>query len=717
MQALLSEHWHALRGLRPRLREGVQPLHRRLRGRAWVLLADPLSQRFHRMTPEVWEVLALCDGRRTLDEVWDLACAQAVDGGNTISQHELVQLVSALHGNDLLQTQVSPDAAEVLERYKRARRARFKQSWLNLISLRVPLLYPGDWFARQGALAQVLFSRAALLLWLALVLPATVLAAQHWQGLTENLSDRVLSASNLLLLWLTYPVVKAVHEWAHGMAVTAWGGRVREIGLMFIVFIPVPYVDASASYAFPSKWARATVAGAGIAAELALGAVAVFVWLLAEPGLLTAIAYNVVLIAGVSTLLVNGNPLMRYDGYYIATDLLELPNMAPRATQYWTWLSDRWLFGARDAQPPLASSARERAILAVYGALAPAYRLFITLGLVWFVATEYLLLGAVMAVMGLWGALVQPLWKGWKHLHEGASLARRRDEAKRRSLALLLLGAALLGLLPLPFHSVHQGVVWLPDEAIVRAPEAGHVASAAAAAGAVVAAGAPLLLLDNLPLHTELAVATAALAQAEATLRRAEIDEPARTGPLRSALAARQARWQEAAQRVQALQLRAAVAGRWVPAVPTVLPGRYAQRGEVLGYVVDAASQRVRVAVTQEDQDLIRQRLRAVDVRLRQAPMQPQAAQVLRQVPGGGFELVSPALGTTGGGDIAVDPTQEGGTRSLRRVFDLELALSSASPSAVFGDRVWVRFELEPTPLAWQWWLRLRQAFLSRLQL
>ena len=297
MQALLSEHWHAMRGLRPRLREGVQALHRRLRGQPWVLLSDPVSQRFHRLTPQVWGLLALMDGRRTLDEVWDLACAQAHAEQGAISQHELVQLVSSLHANDLLQTQVSPDAGEVFERYQRQRRARQKQGWLNLMSLRIPLLYPDAFFSRHAVLAGRLFSLPALLVWLALVLPAGLLAAQHWTALTENLSDRVLSAGNLVLLWFTYPLVKTLHEGAHGLAVKAWGGTVREIGLMFIVFTPVPYVDASASYRFPSKWARATVAAAGIMAELALGALAVCVWLLAEPGLVTAVAYNVVLIA------------------------------------------------------------------------------------------------------------------------------------------------------------------------------------------------------------------------------------------------------------------------------------------------------------------------------------------------------------------------------------------------------------------------------------
>ncbi|MCE4540135.1 hypothetical protein LXT12_23055 [Pelomonas sp. P7] len=714
MQALLSEHWHALRHLRPRLRDGVQPLHRRLRGRPWVLLSDPVSQRFHRMTPEVWRVLSLCDGRRTLDEVWDAACAEAGDHGASISQHELVQLVSALHSNDLLQTQVSPDAGEVFERFERQRKARFKQNWLNLMSLRLPLFHPDAWFERQAGLARAMFSAPVALLWLALVLPAAVLGAQHWQSLTENLSDRVLSASNLVLLWFVYPVVKAVHEWAHGLAVKARGGTVREIGLLFVVFTPVPYVDATSSYAFASKWARAQVAAAGIMAELALGAVALFVWLAAEPGLVTAVAYNVILIAGVSTLLVNGNPLMRYDGYFIATDLLELPNLAQRAQAWWVYLSDRWLFGARDAEPPLASRG-ERWILTLYGAAAPVYRFFVTVGLIWFVAGEYLLVGAIMAVVAAWQALAVPVWKAWRHLEQGGSLARRRRPAKRRAALLVVAALALVCLVPMPFHSVHQGVVWLPDEALVRAEAAGQIGAVSAAPGSVVAHGAPLLAIDNLPLRAELTQAAAALEQTRATLRRAEVAEPAKAVALRTELEARQARYEEARGRVAALEVSAGTAGRWVPDAPTELTGRAVKRGELLGYLVAGPADRVRVAITQEDADLVKHRTRAVQVRLAQWPHAMLDARVRREVPGGGFELVSPALGSTAGGEIGVDPAKEGGKHSLRRVFDLELQLDRPSPSAVFGDRVWVRFDLGATPLAAQWFLRLRQAFLARL--
>ncbi len=113
--------------------------------------------------------------------------------------------------------------------------------------------------------------------------------------------------------------------------------------------------------------------------------------------------------------------------------------------------------------------------------------------------------------------------------------------------------------------------------------------------------------------------------------------------------------------------------------------------------------------------DLIRGRLAQVEVRLASAFRNPVDARVLRQVPGGEFDLVSPALGTNGGGDIAVDPAQQSGTRTLKRVFDVEIELAEPSRSSVFGDRAYVRFDLGWAPLGWQWFLRLRQLFLAHL--
>lgn len=723
MAALFSEHWHAVRALRPRLREGVKPLFRQLRGRHWVLLQDPLTGRFHRLSMPVWRVVALLNGQRTLDEVWAEAVAHSDAQEAAITQQELVQLMGSLYSNDLLQSQVSPDAEEVFERHRRQRRAELRQSWLNPMSLKLPLLFPDAWFERHAALARRLFSWPVLALWIAMVAPAAALAWQHWEGLTQNLSDRVLSASNLAVLWFVYPLCKAVHECAHGLAVKVWGGTVREMGVMFIMFTPVPYVDATSSYRFDSKWQRAAVAAAGIMAELALGAVALYVWLHAQSGLVTAVAYNVVLIAGFSTLVVNGNPLMRYDAYYVLSDLIEIPNLAQRCNQYWTYLADRYLLGSREARVPAGAEA-ERWWLLLYGGISPIYRFMVSIGMVWFIAGQYFWVGVVIAAFAAWGSLAMPLWRAWKHVNESAALATRRDWVKRRMAVLLGVLALLLFAVPLPFYATHQGVLWLPDEAMLRAPVNAHVAPGAGGnGGQQVVAGETLLQLDSLVIASDLAVAAADVAQVEVQLRQAQVDDQVKAQSLLADLESRRTKWLELQRRFEALQLQAHTSGRWLPQGPTALAGRYVKRGDLMGLVVSQPSQLVRVAVTQDDMDLIARRVRRddgdteVQAAVRLPYQSPVHARLNRALSGGEQQLVSPALGTTAGGEIAVDPQDTQGTKPLHRVFDLELLLDHPidGQDAVFGQRCAVRFDLGATPLGWQWLLRLRQLFLSQM--
>ena len=320
-----------------------------------------------------------------------------------------------------------------------------------------------------------------------------------------------------------------------------------------------------------------------------------------------------------------------------------------------------------------------------------------------------------MAVMAAWAALVMPIWKGWKHLTEGGSLARRRDSAMRRSVLALLLLATFIGLVPLPFRSLHQAVVWVPDEALVRAEAAGHVLQTVAAPGQPLQAGASVALLHNPQLIADVGLAASAVATTQAQLRRAEVDNKPRTEVLRGELTARSEKLVELQRRAQALDLQTSLSGRWVPKADTSLDGRYIKRGEVVGFVVGGPSSVVRTAIPQEDMDLIRGRLQAVQVRLSNDLALPIDATLTRQVPGGEFELVSQALGTAGGGDIVVDPSKPGGTHTLQRVFDLELKLLQPSTVSAFGDRAYVRFDLGLAPLGWQWFLRLRQLFLAHM--
>ena len=132
-------------------------------------------------------------------------------------------------------------------------------------------------------------------------------------------------------------------------AVKRWGGEVNEMGITLLVFMPIPYVEASSSATFPSKWQRVAVGAAGMYLELLLAGGAMFVWLYMGPGLLRTLAFNTMVVAGVSTVVINANPLLRYDGYFILADLIEIPNLAPRSYRCLGDLVQRYLFGVRGA--------------------------------------------------------------------------------------------------------------------------------------------------------------------------------------------------------------------------------------------------------------------------------------------------------------------------------------------------------------------------------
>lgn len=305
------------------------------------MLQDAATGRFHRFTPAAYQVIGLLDGRRTVQHVWDAACERLGDDAPT--QGETIRLLHQLHAADALQSGILPDTGELVRRHDTQRRRKWLQQLRSPLAVRIPLLDPNRFLDATLPVVRPLLGWLGAVLWLAAVTLGLLLAAIHWSELTANVRERVLAPQNLRLLAFAYPVVKALHELGHGYMVEAFGGEVHQMGIMLPVFMPIPYVDASASIAYPEKWRRALVGAAGMLTEVFLAALAIMVWVAAEPGVVRTLAYNVALIGSVSTLLFNGNPLLRFDGYYILSDLIEIPNSDPR---YGLWELHRALLCA-----------------------------------------------------------------------------------------------------------------------------------------------------------------------------------------------------------------------------------------------------------------------------------------------------------------------------------------------------------------------------------
>ncbi|WP_266168847.1 hypothetical protein [Dyella subtropica] len=704
-----SPSWHSVAQLRPRLMPYAVVQRVVFRGRPWYVVQDQTGGRVYRLSTAAYALIAGMDGRHTVQSLWERA--NASESRDACTQPEVVDLLVQLHAADLLQTDVAPDSADALDRHRRKRSETLRQWLLNPMSLKLPLFNPDRLLTRLSPYVGWCFGPLGALLWLAVMLPALALAAQHWGELTHNLSDRVLSSSNLWVMLAVYPVVKLLHELGHGFAVKRWGGAVRELGLMFLIFAPVPYVEASSSAAFPSKYRRALVAAAGMLVELFLAALALHVWLLAEPGVLRAVAFNTMVIGGVSTLVVNGNPLLRYDGYYILSDLIEMPNLAQRGQAWWTYLLDRYAFGATDAVKPDETPAEQRWLF-FYTPLAWCYRTFVTVSVIFLVAGKFFIVGVIMACWSAISLIGMPVRKGWKHLRESPALQRCRSRAVRRTLVTLGVLCGLLLFAPVPLRSHAQGVVWLPNHAMLHAQENGFFAQWLVQPGQAVSRGQPVYTLANPQLQAELAVNKAKFEQAQA-----RYDAEQFTDPVKAGVSGRQL--QEAREVMERAQARAARLvgganddGQLIVATAQDMPGHYYKKGELLGYVLAPRELLVRVVVQQDDIDLVHERLNGVTLRLSDSLGDVHDSHVVRSFPGAVDELPTAALGLNGGGVIPTNPNDTNGLKTLQRVFIVDLALPPDAAPA-FGERVHVRFDHGSEPLAKQMLRRLRQVFLS----
>ncbi|HLF98354.1 MAG TPA: hypothetical protein VI457_14530 [Methylococcaceae bacterium] len=710
-RSIFSPSWHSVAELKPRLIPQAR-IHRHVyRKEVWYVVQDQSGGRYYRLSPGAYALVAGMDGSQSVQALWERA--NAASSGDLRTQNEVVELLVQLHGADLLQADAMPDSALLFERFRKKRRATWKQWLLNPTSLKVPLLNPDAFLTRWSPGVSWCFGRLGAALWVAAVLPALVLAALHWGELTENLSDRVLSSGSLLVMALVFPLVKLLHELGHAFAAKVWGGSVHEMGLMFLVFMPVPYVDASSASSFSGKYRRAVVGAAGMLAELLFAAFALYVWLLAEPGVVRAVAYNVLVIAGVSTLIVNGNPLLRYDGYYILADLIEMPNLAQRGQKYWTYCWDRYLFGAHDAEPPRESPAEKR-WLVCYTPLAWCYRVFVSVGIILFVAKEFFVFGVVIALWSAFSLFCLPLWKAYKHVAASPTLRRRRSQAMTISLGLTTGMLLFAFVVPMPLRTQAEGVVWLPDQSILHAGENGFFQRWLVQPGAAVRRGEALYVLEDAELATEVEVGRAKVAQAEARFRSEQF-----TDPVKAALSQRQLRQEREAlnrleERAGRLVGYAEADGVLASAKPQDMPGQHFKKGDLIGYVLEADRLVARVVVAQDDIDLVRTRLASADLRLAERLESTHRAVLARAVAGGVGELPTAALGLPGGGKIPTLPDDHEGVKTIERVFLVDLRLAPEALPPAFGERVYVRFDLGWEPMALQGLRRLRQLFLSR---
>ncbi len=708
---LTSPHWYRVASLKPRLHDQVQIHRHDYRGLIWYLLENTTTGRSHRFNPAAYQFIGLMDGERTVQDIFDRVCAKLDEFAP--GQEEIIDLMGKLYQADLLKSGASADTEELLERQARQKSNRFKQRFANPVALRFALWDPEDFLNRHFAKVRWLFSKWVGFVWLALIAFAVIEAVLNWPRIANHFSINALSPYNLLLMFLLYPPVKFVHELGHAFSAKLEGGEVHEMGINFLLFVPVPYVNVSTATHFRSRYKRMLVSAAGIMVESFIAALGLLLFLAAQPGLVQSIGFNLFMIGGISSLFFNGNPLLKYDAYYVLADGIGIPNLFQRASQYWQYLAQRYLFGLRDAVSP-ANARGEAPWFVVYSLASLTYRL----GILWFilvVVTEKFFYPGLL--IGLWLIGLQILWplfKGLRFLLTSPALNHRRNRALVSSLGIASVVIAVVGFMPIPAYTMNEGVVWQPDEVQLRAEHDGFIAAVEVENHQQVGPGMPLISLQDPFIQSEARIARARVAELRSRYRASRAQSHVEAGIVREELQVAESELAFILDKADAMSVDAFKNGRLLLLDADDLPGRFVRKGDLLGYILADEKPTVRMAVSQDHIGQLRRSVVDVSVRFASDPGTDYAARILRQAPEATNDLPSAALATTGGGKFIVKPDGSANPQALQKVFLVDLEPDLRGRDIPLGTRAYVRIHHGSEALATQWYRRLRQVFLRQ---
>jgi putative peptide zinc metalloprotease protein len=707
-ESLFNQVWYSVAELKIQLRQHVE-IHRHIyRGERHYILQDNVTGQCHRFTPQAYQIIGLMNGERTLQTIWEIACDRL--GDDMPTQNDIISLCSKLYRTNAIQSDKRPAIEDIEERRRQHDRKQLMMKFKMPLSIRVPLLDPERFLAATSPWVAPLIGKTGGAVWLLLVLYGFLQLLVYWREISANTADQVLALENIVLITLVYPVVKALHELGHAYCVKKWGGEVHEIGVIFLIFFPVPYVDATAATVFPNKYHRMLVGAAGIMTEAAIAAGAMIIWTHLEEGVLRAVMFNVMLISGVSTVLFNGNPLLRFDAYYVLSDFLEIPNLGARSNNYVGFLVKRYLFGAEELASP-ARSWREATWLTGYSLCAFGYRIVITVAITLFFASKYFIFGTIIGLWFIYISIISPTLKMIVKSVTDPALKPVRTRILFVGVVLSTVLAVLLFAVPLPLSTSAQGVPWVGERSFVRSEASGFVLAVRTRSGQRLDVGDVMIELENSELRTDVEVLHHQVREAQERYQASLADRSA-SKVIKQEIEYIEEEYKRSLEKISQLQMRAQQRGYIEIFDEGNLLGQYVRRGQVLGYIVDGDSLPVSVMVLEDHIELVEYDTQGVELRYASNPNQLWKGNVRRIAPSPSNELVSPVLSIEGGGAIALDPAAVRDPSTFQRYYRVEIDVPEGVESRI-DERVHVVFRHAPEPVAKRLYRAVRQSFLK----
>lgn len=716
MKRTFYDQWHRVAALRVGLRPGVVARVHHYGGEPWYVLHQPSHAGYFRLSPDSYRFLQCLTPEVTVDQAWRQAVEDNPD--RAPGQEETFELIFALYRNNLLFVEGGVDETKLIDRHRQKKKKPLASRVSELLFMRIPLWDPEPWLKRHRELFAFLWQWPTWLAALAIILWAGVEFALAGPRVWTQASD-ILQLNNLLPLYIAIFINHFLHEMAHAISCKHFGGQVRTMGVMLLLFTPLPYVDLSSSWTFRDRFKRAWVGSAGMVTDFFVGAVATIVWAYSPPGLVNELAYNLMFSTAIYTLLFNINPLMRFDGYYVFADLIGIPNLHEAAKQQFNrWWKARVLGRPDDGREEAMSARRQFALISFYLS-SNIYRWAVMLGIVLFVADQYWGLGLAVGLALLYSTFLLPLRTVSKPLKNPVFLHQQKRKLRYAALALALLAGAFVWL-PLPESRTLRGVVEARNNTPIFAEVSAVIGRVYVQSGVWVKAGQILAELDNAELALELISVRAQLQQVLAQERKAITEASVDLRPIQERLRALLHAEAQLLAQIRSLVIRAPHDGLWNSEDIQHLAGTWIGRGKEIGRVIDDRS-RVFLGVIKQEVSLNWDALQAqaASVKVEGERATDLAVSEITVVPHSQKDLPSLALTPLAGGDLAVSTKDQSGRKAVEQFFLLRAQLESSQTGTdayLSGRSGWIRVELPARPLGPRVIEAVQQYFQRRYQ-
>ena len=680
----------------------------------WVV-KDPIGLKYFRFRDGEYAILEMLDAECTLDEIKRRYDEQFAPQRITIE--ELDRFIAQLHQHNLVVTSAPGQGEQLKQRRNKKSQQELLSKFTNVLAIRFRGIDPDRLLTRIYPWVRWLFTGPAALAYCVLAVSALLLVLVQFEVFQGKLPgfQQFFAPTNWLLLAAVLGVTKVLHEFGHGLMCKHFKGECHEMGVMLLVLTPCLYCDVSDSWLLPSKWQRAAIGAAGIFVELILASICTFVWWFTQPGTINSICLSVMFVSSVSTILFNGNPLLRYDGYYILSDLMEIPNLRQKSSAILTRQLGKWCLGIEPPEDPFLPRTN-LAMFAAYAMASFVYRWIVVLGIMFFLYKIFEpygleIFGQIMVAVSLWGLVVQPLWKLFKYFR----VPGRMEKVKPRNLLLSLgIGVPLLAailLIPIP-HRVYCPVEVEPyGAAPVYIEVPGRLIEVLVEPGAKVTKGQLLARLEDLDLDlqvAELAGRRAELSAQLAALTRARFDDPLADRELagvRETLEAVTEELQSKQRQQQKLQLVAEKDGVVLPGLyrdpPPVEQGKlrpwsgalmdtrnegaWCEKGILFCRVGDPRELQALLVVDEEEIEFVAKQ-QTLEILLDSSPGDPLMSQ-LEKVGRARMKTASSRLSASAGGELVTESDERGRHRLAQTAYQAVAILPKEASPVPLGVR------------------------------